>query len=275
MIEASSRRLFGVHYTPGSRSRTRNAILYVPPFAEEMNRSRRMAALQARALAALGWSTLLLDLFGTGDSSGDFRDARLAFWLDDITAAVDWLERQGNSPVHLWGLRLGALLACAAASARPDRFERLLLWQPVTDAKTILTQFLRVRVASAMGESGVAEKTHDLRARFARGQSVEVGGYELSAELAHALDDFRMDGLPLMRRADVGWFEVSTNAGDRLMPAGQRIVDAWRKSGTSVCARAVSGEPFWMLQETTLAPELLTATTEFFKACLERPTTFQ
>ena len=50
----------------------RGALVYIHPFAEEMNRSRRMAALQARALTAQGFGVLLLDLHGCGDSGGDF-----------------------------------------------------------------------------------------------------------------------------------------------------------------------------------------------------------
>ena len=56
----------------------RGAALYVPPFGEEMNKSRRMAALQARALAAAGFGVLQLDLYGCGDSSGEFAEARWA-----------------------------------------------------------------------------------------------------------------------------------------------------------------------------------------------------
>ena len=54
---------------------TKGSILYIHPFAEEMNKSRRMAALQARALAKAGYAVLQLDLLGCGDSSGDFGDA--------------------------------------------------------------------------------------------------------------------------------------------------------------------------------------------------------
>src|SRR5687768_8838655 len=53
----------------------RALVVYVHPFAEEMNKSRRMAALQARALAASGHAVLQIDLLGCGDSSGDFGDA--------------------------------------------------------------------------------------------------------------------------------------------------------------------------------------------------------
>jgi len=56
----------------------RGAVLYLHPFAEEMNKSRRMAALQSRMLAARGIAVLQIDLFGCGDSSGDFGDASWA-----------------------------------------------------------------------------------------------------------------------------------------------------------------------------------------------------
>jgi alpha/beta superfamily hydrolase len=40
--------------------------------AEELNKSRHVAAAQARAFAAAGYSVLQIDLYGCGDSSGDF-----------------------------------------------------------------------------------------------------------------------------------------------------------------------------------------------------------
>ena len=67
---------------------------HLPPFAEEMNHSRRMATLQAHRLAALGIDVLVVDLFGTGDSAGDFADARWETWQEDAKAAVAWLGRR-------------------------------------------------------------------------------------------------------------------------------------------------------------------------------------
>jgi exosortase A-associated hydrolase 2 len=271
VIDSPSGRLFGVYHAGARHSGPRCAVLYVPPFAEEMNRSRRMAALQARALAASGVDTLLLDLFGTGDSAGNFRDARLPLWLGDIAAAAEWLEAQGSikgrTSLCLWGLRLGALLACVAAAGQPQRFKRLLLWQPVTDGKVMLTQFLRIRVAAAMAEGGAPEKTEELRAQLAAGASVEVAGYEVASELAQALDRLRMDGLDLGAAAPVTWLEVAAEASDRLLPASARVVEAWRKTATEVSTATVAGDPFWTLQETTLAPALLTATTGALQPC--------
>src|SRR5690242_16876901 len=193
-LDGSAGRLFGVYHAPAPDAVRRGSFVYFPPFAAEMNRSRRMAALQAKALARLGIGVLLLDLFGTGESAGDFAEARWAIWLADILVAADWLEREAKAPVSLWGLRLGALLIAAAAVRSPGRFQRLLFWQPVLDGKAMLTQFLRIRVAASMTGSQ-AETTQELRASLASGESVEVAGYALSAELAQALDGLRMHAL--------------------------------------------------------------------------------
>src|SRR5438477_12928924 len=110
-LEGGRRRLFGIYHAPQKGYPRPHSFIYVPPFAEEMNLARRMAALQARALAAAGTGVLLLDLFGTGDSDGDFCDASWELWMEDILVAADWLEGQGPTQIGLWGLRMGGLLA--------------------------------------------------------------------------------------------------------------------------------------------------------------------
>jgi exosortase A-associated hydrolase 2 len=91
-LPAGPRALFALHHEPTAP--VRGAIVYVPPFGEEMNKSRRMAALQARALAAAGWHVLQIDLFGTGDSEGDFAEATWDAWLEDIATAVGFSSAQ-------------------------------------------------------------------------------------------------------------------------------------------------------------------------------------
>jgi exosortase A-associated hydrolase 2 len=258
-LESRSGSIFAVHYAPRRASPPSCAVLYLPPFAEEMNRSRRMASLQARALAACGIAVLLVDPYGTGDSVGEFREARWSLWLDDVTAAADWLERRTTAPTCLWGLRLGALLAVASASKHPERFKRLLLWQPVLDGAAMLNQFLRVRVASSM--AGRVETMAELRAQLAKGDAVEVSGYKVSGELAREMEAVRMRSLPLDRAVKVDWLEIASEAGERLAPASQSLIDSWRAGGVAVASTTVAGDPFWSLQETTVVPDLLEATT--------------
>jgi exosortase A-associated hydrolase 2 len=130
-LKGSQGPLFSIYHPAARTRRPRLGLVYAPPFAEEMNRARRMAALQARRLAELGVDILLLDPYGTGDSAGDFGEARWEIWRDDLRTAIAWLGAHTNGKVGLWGLRLGALLAADVAASDPDRLARLVLWQPV------------------------------------------------------------------------------------------------------------------------------------------------
>jgi exosortase A-associated hydrolase 2 len=233
----------------------RGGVLYVPPFAEEMNKSRRMAALQARLLAAAGFGVLIPDLHGTGDSAGDFADARWAVWRDDVARGGAWLRRRGHQRLCLWGLRLGGLLAAELAGELGAT--RLLLWQPALSGERFLQQFLRLRLTADRLKGG-GETMARLREMLAAGQSLEVGGYQLHPELASALERVRPTAPVGGTRVD--WFELAGAPGASLPPASQRVVDEWRGAGVSVHVRTTAGEAFWSTQEMAVAPALLDAT---------------
>ena len=114
-------------YHPPQTSVERGAVLYLHPFAEEMNKSRRMASLQSRALAEAGYGVLQIDLLGCGDSSGDFSDATWEAWRGDVVHAVAWLRQRTSAPLTLWGLRVGCLLAveCCGRPSRKVEFHLL------------------------------------------------------------------------------------------------------------------------------------------------------
>lgn len=258
--------LFSVyHPATGHHRPARLGLVYAPPFAEEMNRARRMAALQARRLAGLGVDVLLLDPFGTGDSAGDFGDARWETWREDVKVAATWLEERTAGKVGLWGLRLGAMLAADVAAEDPGRFTRLVLWQPVLSGDRYLMQFLRLRLASALTQGGARESTKDLRARLAGGEALEIAGYELSPALADAL---ARRSLPdLLARLDLSrldWLELASGDETALSPATRQLVAALEQQGRRLAPTAVHGEPFWAIQEITLAPDLLGATDGLF-----------
>ena len=269
-LKIGQRRIFGVYHAPHQGCQRHDGLIHVPAFAEEMNLARRVVAIQARALAASGTGVLILDLFGTGDSDGDFCDARWELWMEDILAAADWLEARGRTQIGLWGLRMGGLLAAAMAAGRPERFKRLLLWQPITDGRSMLTQFLRIRVAASMGSDSDRETTDSLRAELTQKRTIEVAGYALSVELARALDAIRMDGLDLQRGTHVDWFQLSSGMDGRLGATAQRVVDAWRGKGVMLSALSVTGEPFWAAPEASIAEELISATTRSVETCLVR-----
>jgi len=253
---------FALYHAPAAPCR--GAWLYLHPWAEEMNKARRMAALQARALAAEGWAVLQLDLHGCGDSAGDFADASWESWRADVALGLDWLhatlgEQLPQAP-GLWGLRLGALLALDYAARPAGRApSQLLLWQPVLQGASHLTQFLRLRVAAQMLGDGAADGgTEALRATLAGGTPLEVAGYTLAPALAAALDGLDASRLP--PPCPVHWLEVAPAAGRPLSPVAQRVLQGWQAAGVDGRAQSVAGPQFWATQEIAEAPSLLAAT---------------
>lgn len=239
------------------------AVLYVHPFAEELNKSRRMVALQARALAEAGHTVLQIDLYGCGDSAGEFGAAVWECWVTDVIEAADWLrERTGRDPC-LWGLRTGCLIATQAAlqmKTVPD----FVFWQPVLSGRQYLQQILRLRVANQlMGPSdGARIGTQQLYEQLERGENLEIAGYLLAPALALGMAASEL--APPPQPARLAWFEVSGGAGDELSPAVQRQIQAWQAVGHRVAARVVVGLPFWQTQEIAECSALIGATNAAF-----------
>lgn len=268
----SSAEPFFLDATPGQRfclfhppatSACRGAVLYVHPFADEMNKSRRMAALQARDLAAAGFGVLQIDLYGCGDSSGEFGDARWAIWKQDLALATKWLRSQLGKPVTLLGLRLGALLALDYANDSAQPIARVVLWQPVQNGATFLKQFLRLLTANEIlsddqGDSGSGARA--LRAALLGGQMLEVGGYDIAPELAAAIDTTDASQLALTR-CPVDWFEAVASPERPTALAVTRLANLWQQEGVSLALHRVASPPFWATQEISDSAELIAATT--------------
>lgn len=264
-LSGASGDLFAIHHPPAPGAPDRGSLVYVPPFAEETNQSRRVVALQARRLAAAGVGTLLLDLYGTGDSAGALVDARWHTWIEDVVSAARWLERQGCTRVGLWGLRLGTLLAMEAASELDGLLDRMVLWQPVNRGQTHLTQFLRVQIAASMGQSGPGETTATLRAALRGGEPIEVAGYILGPELAAAMDRAELSRLVPPRACRIDCLEVVSGPEAPASAGTRKAVAAWRETGAAVSLETVVGPPFWALQDSVLAPALLDATSRLLE----------
>jgi exosortase A-associated hydrolase 2 len=224
-----------------------------------MNKSRRMAALQARALAAAGWTVLQLDLFGCGDSEGEFGDADWPGWVSDVLEASAWLHTKSGCVPSLWGMRTGCLLAAQAAREQepaPD----LLLWQPVISGRQYLQQFLRLKLASQLlaGKTWDRTGTEELRQRLRAGETVEIAGYAISPGLASGLHAAELS--PPSAPTRVAWLEVAATAGAELTPAASSRVQTWQSAGNRVDARTVEAPAFWQTLEIAESPALIEAT---------------
>lgn len=211
------------------QGKPRGNILYLHPFAEEMNRSRAVVARQARAFAAAGYAVLQMDFYGCGDSAGDFGAASWLRWRTDAQAAVHLLQEHFDAPLCLWGLRSGTLLASEVAREL-DRDTALLLWQPVLSGKQHLQQFLRLSLAADMLEGKTQGGTEALLAQLDAGQSLEVAGYTLAPGLAQGLAASVLEQPSARQRMHC--IEVVSGGGE-LSPVLRRFVSSGSATATS------------------------------------------
>ncbi|MDO9047805.1 MAG: hydrolase 2, exosortase A system-associated [Methylobacter sp.] len=254
--------LFSIFYSPVNKAVSR-AIIHIPAFAEEMNKSRRMVAIQAQAFSNRGYAVLVLDLFGTGDSAGDFGEATWQIWLQNIDTAIDWLKQHGAQSIDLWGLRIGALLAMDFASHSRHRIQRLIACQPVLNGDTFITQFLRLRVAAAMMDNNSPpEKTSDLKRQLLEGQAIEVAGYLLNPDLINPLMAIRAEQFNWQYVKEIAIFEVVSSEDSPVAIGNTQLLAILQKKNINASLTKVVGNAFWVSQEISEAADLIKVTSE-------------
>jgi exosortase A-associated hydrolase 2 len=264
-LSSPSGRIFAVHHRPRDGG-SRGHVLVVPPFNEEANRCRSMVTLLARALASIGVGVLVVDLYGTGDSAGEYRDARWSLWIGDVQAALAWLADQPGGCAAMLGIRLGAILAAQVHQQSCDAAVGMVLWQPVVDGKLHLNQFLRVRMAAQLDRPDLPkETTATMRHMLEAGSTLEVAGYELHPELVRAIDAARLtDFAP--KTASLVWLDHVTAESPDFTPATARAIETWRAKGVAVQAMTFTGPMFWQVHERVVTPSIIAHT----QRCLEQ-----
>lgn len=164
-----NRRLFGLYEPAVAQPNRECGVVVCAPVGQEYVRCHRVSRQLVLRLRRKGFATLRFDYSGCGDSVGEMQQAGLDDWLDDVSAAVDYL-RARFSTVALIGLRLGATLGLLT-SLRRRGIDRLVLWQPVVDGSRFLAEL---------------QEQHDAfedRYGWSRGESMTYSGIEDATEL--------------------------------------------------------------------------------------------
>lgn len=184
----------------------RAALLVLPPFFHEWQRSYRMFALLADHLARRGVAALRFDYRGSGDSSGADTDFLPGRALEDAHVAFRALAGRTSAPITLLGVRAGALLAerLGERVGRP-----WFAWQAVTDGRTHF---------EALAERDERECNNRMRFPFrGRPQPRREGqlmGHRLHPEFALEIGIFRRGSTPAL----VIDAEPRCTAGDLALP---------------------------------------------------------
>lgn len=236
------------------------AVLVVAPFAEEMNKVRKMLTQVAKELDLRGVGMVIADYYGTGDSDGDFAEVDWDTCKQDLAVARSWSESEGWPVRMMLSVRLGCILGCEMAQEHNLELERTVFWQPVLSGTRWLDQFLRLRVAASMMEGDSKETVAALRARLGSGEPIEVAGYEISGTLAQQLDRRQLQATIGSHLGEVHWMEVVRSAGAELPKPSSAAIEAARAAGRTVTAHPIVGEPYWSSTEIVCIPDLVQRT---------------
>ncbi len=263
-IEGTRGSLFAMHHAPAHIDDSTECFIVVPSFAEEMNRCRYMQTLLAQALNKQGYGLLSVDPFGTGDSAGNFSETDWDQWKKDVVSATDYAKQLGYKHISFLAIRLGALLAMEA-TPYIDKLKRIVLWQPVTNGKATLNQFLRIKIAASIGRDEKAETTAHLEELLNEGKNIEVAGYDVSPSLFKGIQSAHINNHLETTSIPIAWFTVLASA-ERKTPRGDlQAIEKWQGQGTKIDHKTIIGPAFWQAHERTLVPDLITATMEYIK----------
>lgn len=259
-IDGEKGRLFALLRAPASAT---DIVIIVPPFGEEMNKSRKQFAETADDIVAAGKAVLQFDLFGTGDSDGEFEEADWPTWKQDVLTAIEWTRGSGFDCFSLLALRLGCTLAAEALAGQNAAPARTVLQQPVATGSQFMTQFLRLRVAASMMNNGDKETVDQLKNRLDANETIEISGYAVSGSLWRGIEDSSLTDCCQPTLGKVRVLEVGRERPDGVSPAARKIIEAAVANGVNIDGQRVTGEPFWSATEIVLNAELRSETVNF------------
>jgi alpha/beta superfamily hydrolase len=267
-------RLFGVWRAPSSQPRV--VWVICPPFAEEEKSAHRTLVELCEALRGHGDVSLFFGYRGTADSSGDFAQATLAAWRDDIRAACAEAQRRAPKvPLGLIGLRIGASLA--AQLANEVGASRLVLIEPLLNGRSYvgaMSQRKKLRAMMTQNDmaqnatsqnvttdtvsdaNGSAASTPRVLATADESDIDDIDGWPLSSTLRGELQ-----ALDLMAQEAVFGAKtlvVQVGPREQIGPPLQRFAQ-----NNDATTRAVVMKPFWNLVDYTRADALFETVLNF------------
>lgn len=241
----------------------KRALILVPSFAEEMNKSRKMMKSMLE-ISAEGGDGFLFDLFGTGDSEGHFEQATWTKWKQNLGDYVESVMSTGDyTSVEFICLRTGSLLLNdwlndSQKHENEWSISGIHYWNPVVKAQQFNTQFLRLKLAAEMMKSdGDKRTTKDLMADLQQTGKLEVAGYMLNAVLIDEMLEASI-GLP-ESYANTALFYYDVSGRGSLTPAISNAASSVRQAENHNI-HSIKGLQFWSTQEISMCEELLFTT---------------
>lgn len=263
-LQTETSKLFYLKVAVDKPAKNDAAVVFIPPFAEEMNRSRKMMTMLLKRFAANA-DGYIFDFSGTGDSQGDFGEQSWQGWSRDLSDFVKGMVHKSQyQSLQIITLRTGSLVLSEAS--RLPGFETISplvkaihMWNPVLNPTQYFNQFLRIQLAAEMmKEDGQKRTAKDLVAELQEKGELEIAGYMINATLYQqfvssepALSD-NLSGCAL-RIYDL-------NAQGAVTPAIQMGMKKHFPTHENMHQVGVQGDQFWSTQEISVSEALINTT---------------
>jgi exosortase A-associated hydrolase 2 len=225
-----------------------------------MNKSRRQTTLVATALARNGIGSITLDLYGTGDSEGEFAHASWNTWKSDVATVLEWATKNSQKVDSILATRLGCMLAAATLREYGIQMLGCVFWQPVESGRIYMNQFLRTRVAASMMADSQPETVDLLREKLKSGSIVDIAGYSLPHTLWAAIDSLSLCEILTKYLGKLQIIEIGRTSDAELSSVGRKIVATANANDIHVSGSRVAGEPFWATSEIVVNEALVRMT---------------
>ncbi|MCD7963236.1 MAG: hypothetical protein LUF90_06740 [Rikenellaceae bacterium] len=171
-------KLFGILYSPDESLNKEKSVLMVHPFAEEKKSSQRILVQISQYLSSLGYTVLLFDLSGCGDSHGNFSDISMDQWLKDISNAQNFLdEKIGVQLTNIIGVRFGAYLSLIFNQVNGGKYNIICI-EPVFKPADYLRKSLRSKLFKELFTYGeVKSDRKSLEKQLLKDRMVDFDGF--------------------------------------------------------------------------------------------------
>lgn len=233
-ITSGNNCLYASLFLPELRAKT--GVVIFDAFGEEKKCAFRLMVRLARACSERGFAVLRFDLSGCGESSGEPARTCWDDWTRDADSAVSFLQSQEG--VEEWvavGARLGGLLAARTASVK--QAAGLCLVEPILAGEDCLRDLERRQKIKHMMTGG--DLSVEPAVLWKRGDTVDFGGVEMSAQLAEGLRAQRLQDT-LSTLTETCRTHLIRVSGSSAFPA------AWKGLIQHVdSAEIVKDKPFW------------------------------
>ena len=263
--------IFLAHYLPVKRASDQadtQAVILVPPFAEELSRSKRMYVLCARLLANSGFHVICFDYSGTGDSSGEWGEFDYVDWVNDLKTVYQYANNYA-AHVNFIALRFGALILADAIIQERLNTNRCIFWDPVEKGEQLTRQLVRMKIAATMADAAKKISSQEVKQSMQDEGFLESGGYHISSTMFDEISSKQIapSVVPLLDQAHLHWMALGRHKEQTDIWLANSIARHELEEasvGIKLTMHAVNDVKFWMQQEVTLAPKLLQRTHEIF-----------